>query len=69
MSNSTSLRNMANRPTPAQRRVAMLAERDERAARLASQWRGHMRDLFHPFTLPDGSYWRGGRWNSPTRTK
>lgn len=47
-------------PTPDEARRAFLSGQHTRLAQLASYWRGHMRDLFHPISVswsfkPDGA--------------
>jgi hypothetical protein len=44
-----------------------LAVRREEEARLAVQWRGHLRAVYNPIRLADGSYWRNSKWNVPPR--
>lgn len=40
-----------------------LSEQYDRLEYLTRMWKAHHRDLFHPITNADGSYWRNGRWN------
>ena len=47
-----------------QRKLYLASHRTEQAL-LACQWWGRLRDVYHPITLDDGTYWRNGNWNKP----
>jgi hypothetical protein len=49
--------------TPEQKKSMWLATQRGIEAMQVAQWAARMRDLYHPITLSDGSYWRNGKWN------
>lgn len=64
MPTSVSLR-VRCRTTQEQNRMMYLAGRRTWEGQLAREWHGHATAVWHPITLDDGSYWRGGKWNKP----
>ena len=53
------------RHTPEQSRMLYLSDQHVRQQRLTYQYLAGLRNLFHPITLSDGTYWRNGKWNEP----
>ena len=55
------------RCTKEQERAMYLSGRETWQQQLAYAYMGRLKDLFHPITLSDRSYWRNGRWNTPSK--